>query len=304
VPRAAIVFHSGRVRRERLEPIVAAREAAEGWEPTLWLPMVKGEASKIQVDVAAHAGVDLVIAAGGDGTVRGVATATRTHGLPFAVVPIGTANLLARNLGLPLTDTEEAVRIAFADSSTRIDLGVLDYRLDDGTEATREYLVMAGFGIDADMVAGTDARLKRSIGWVAYVGPIVWAMRPRRGVPLALSTDGSAPVNQRLHSVFLGNCGIITAGIRLLPDASMTDGLLDVLTISNVAGWVQRRGLRGYGVNLPGGARRRQFSYTTARTVELTLETPAQFQADGDSIGPVIWARATLEPRAIHVKIP
>ena len=302
--RAAVIYHAGRVRLERLQPLVEAREAAEGWEPSLWLPMVSGEPSSVQVDAAADARVDLVIAAGGDGTVRGVGSATRAHGLPFAIVPIGTANLLARNLGLPLLDAEAAVRIAFTGETKRIDLGVLEYRLEDGTEASREYLVMAGFGIDADMVAGTDKRLKRSIGWVAYVGPIVWAMRPRRGVPLALSIDGGPALDQQLHSVFLGNCGIITAGIRLLPDALMDDGLLDVLTIRNVASWVQRRGLRGYAVNQPGGSRRRQFSYTTARTVELTMGQPAQFQADGDAIGLVTWARASILPLALAVRVP
>jgi diacylglycerol kinase family enzyme len=302
--RAAVIYHAGRVKLERLQPLVDAREAAEGWQPSLWLPMVAGEPSSVQVDVAAHAGVDLVIAAGGDGTVRGVGSATRAHGLPFAVVPIGTANLLARNLGLPLLDAEAAVRIAFTGSTKRIDLGVLDYRLEDGTEASRGYLVMAGFGIDADMVAGTDKRLKRSIGWVAYVGPIVWAMRPRRGVALQVSVDGATPTDQQLHSVFLGNCGIITAGIRLLPDALMDDGLLDLLTIRNVASWVRRRSLRGYAVDAPGGSRRREFSYTTARTVELTMSQPAQFQADGDSIGLVTWARASILPLALAVRVP
>ena len=302
--RAAVIYHAGRVKLERLQPLVEAREATEGWEPSLWLPMVSGEPSSVQVDAAAHARVDLVIAAGGDGTVRGVGSATRAHGIPFAVVPIGTANLLARNLGLPLLDAEAAVRIAFTGQTKRIDLGVLDYRLEDGTEASRDYLVMAGFGIDADMVAGTDKRLKRSIGWVAYVGPIVWAMRPRRGVALQVSIDGATPTDQQLHSVFLGNCGIITAGIRLLPDALMDDGLLDVLTIRNVASWVQRRSLRGYAVDAPGGSRRREFSYTTARTVELTMGQPAQFQADGDAIGRVTWARASIVPLALAVRVP
>jgi diacylglycerol kinase family enzyme len=302
--RAAIVYNPERVRLARLRRLVAARETIEGWEPTLWLPTEARVASSVQVDAAANAHVDLVIAAGGDGTVRGVGAATREHGIPFAVVPTGTANLLARNLGIPLTDTEEAVRIAFAGATKPLDVGVLEYRLETGEEGTLPYLVMAGFGIDADMVAGTDDALKRSIGWVAYVGPIVWAMRPRKGVPLSLSVDGSLPMSQRLHSVFLGNAGIITAGIRLLPDAAMDDGLLDVLAIRNVARWVQRRGLPGYAVDAPGGSRPREFSYRTATTVELRLDKAAQFQADGDSIGAVTWARATIQQHALQVRVP
>ena len=304
MPRAAIVYHEGRVRRDRLEPIITARETLEGWEPSLWLPMTKGHPSSTQVDAAADAGVDLVIGAGGDGTVRGVAVAAVARALPFAVVPVGTANLFARNVGLPLTDTEAAVRIAFTGETRSLDVGNLEYRLVDGTEGTRPYLVIAGFGIDADMVAGTDKRLKKKIGWVAYVGPIVWAMRPRNGVPLDMTIDGGLPTRRRLHSVFLGNCGIITAGIRLLPDARMDDGLLDVLAIRNVASWVQGRALPGYAVDRPGGTRRAAFSYTTAREVELKLEHPAQFQADGDPIGQVVWARATVEPRALTMRVP
>jgi diacylglycerol kinase (ATP) len=302
--RAAVIYHEGRVRRERLEPIIAEREALNGWEPTLWLPMTKGVPSSAQVDAAADAAVDLVIAAGGDGTVRGVAVAAAGRNLQFAAIPVGTANLFARNLGLPLTDPVEAVRIAFGGALRRVDIGVLEYRLEDGTEGSLHYLVMAGFGIDADMVAGTDKRLKRKFGWVAYVGPIVWAMRPRRGVPLDISMDGSLPSKRRLHSVFLGNCGIITAGIRLLPDASMDDGLLDVLAIRNVATWVQRRALPGYAVDAPGGTVRGAFSYTTARRVELRLDRPVQFQADGDPIGLVVWARATVEREALLIRVP
>ena len=301
---AAVVYNPIKVNLDAIKRVVAAAEAEAGWGETLWFETSKEDPGQGAARKALDAGVTMVIAAGGDGTVRGVGSATRAHGLPFAIVPIGTANLLARNLGLPLLDAEAAVRIAFTGKTKRIDLGVLDYRLEDGTEASREYLVMAGFGIDADMVAGTDKRLKRSIGWVAYVGPIVWAMRPRRGVPLALSIDGGPALEQQLHSVFLGNCGIITAGIRLLPDALMDDGLLDVLTIRNVASWVKRRSLRGYAVDAPGGSRRREFSYTTARTVELEMGLPAQFQADGDPIGRVTWARASILPLALAVRVP
>ena len=299
--RAAIIFNPARIRVERLEAIVADRERAEGWEPSLWIPTsIDGNASEL-VDAAADARADVVIAAGGDGTVSDVGAAVVGRGIPFGVVASGTANLFARNLGLPVVDTAEAVRVAFVGTPAPVDAVRLDYRLENGETGERRYLVSAGFGIDADMVAGSDDQLKRRIGWFAYVGPVVWALRPRRGALVEVAADGGLPTKQRLHSIFLGNCELVTGGIRLLPDALMDDGLLNVLALRDVASWVRRRALPGFAVDAPGGTHRNKFRYTTATTVELRFDRSVPFQADGDPIGPVVWARATVERHALSV---
>lgn len=300
--RAAIIVNPARIRVDRLETLVAERERIEGWEPSLWLATTVDGDPRALVDEAVAAGVDSIVAAGGDGTVSDVGAEVVGRGIPYGVVASGTANLFARNLGLPVLDTAEAVRIAFTGMPSPVDAVLLDYRLASGDLGQRRYIVSAGFGIDADMVAGSDDQLKRKIGWFAYVGPVVWALRPRKGEIVDVAANGALPTKQRLHSIFLGNCELVTGGIRLLPAASMDDGLLNVLAIRDVASWVRHRGLPGFAADAPGGSRRNRFSYTTATTIALDFERPVQFQADGDPIGLVTWARATVERHALLVR--
>lgn len=304
--RAAIIYNPARVGRERLQRIITASEAAEGFAASTWFATSQETAPELLVAEAVATGVDLVIVAGGDGTVRAVGTALGGTGVPFGIVPLGTANLLARNLGLPLGDTERAATIAFGGTDRPIDIGVLDYALANGSTGTLPYLVMAGFGIDADMVAGADATSKRRFGWLAYVGPIIWALRPRSGVPVTWSIDDEKPRTSRLHSMFLASCGIITAGIKLLPEATMDDGLLDILTIRSVPRWLRDHDALRFpryrkGDNPAGWE---DFRYSRSTSVTVTLERPRIFQADGDAIGEVVAARATIRPSATLVRVP
>ena len=304
--RAAIIYNPVRTRIDRLRSQVEASETANGFAPSLWLATVENETVDALVARAVEEKVDVVIAAGGDGTVRGVGSAVQSTGIPFGIVPSGTANLLARNLGLPLNDRAAATEIAFGGVNRPIDVGVLDYTLENGTEGQLPYLVMAGFGIDADMVAGADPASKRRFGWAAYVWPIIWALRPRAGVPVTWRIDDEEPTTSKLHSIFLASCGIITAGIKLLPAATMDDGRLDILAIRSVWRWLRDhdalRMPRFRVADNPDSWG--DFRYARATRVELTLERPRTFQADGDAIGDVVWARATIRPRATLVRVP
>ena len=304
--RAAIIYNPVRAKLNRLEKHVAEAELAGGFTASTWIPTVEDSPVDELVASALASGVDVVIAAGGDGTVRGVGSAMRDSGVPFGIIPSGTANLLARNLGIPLNDQAAATRVAFSGVDRPIDVGVLTYKLESGAEGSLPYLVMAGFGIDADMVAGADPASKRRFGWAAYVGPIIWALRPRAGVPVTWSIDDEAPTTSKLHSIFLASCGIITAGIKLLPAAALDDGRLDVLAIRSVWRW-----LRDHDALRPRRFRIADnpdswgdFRYARASVVELTLERPRTFQADGDAIGDVVWARAEILPRATVVRVP
>ena len=303
---AAIIYNPVRLGPERLADVVAAGELAGGYAASIWIPTTEDGPVDELVQQALGGGASVIIAAGGDGTVRAVGSAVRGSGVPFGIIPSGTANLLARNLGLPLNDLATATVIAFTGDDRPIDVGILEYTLEGGTSGELPYLVMAGFGIDADMVAGANPESKRRFGWAAYVGPIIWALRPRAGVPVTWRIDDENATTSRLHSIFLASCGIITAGIRLLPAAAMDDGKLDILAIRSVWRW-----LRDHDALRPSRFRVKDnpdswgdFRYARATTVELSLERPRTFQADGDAIGDVVWARATIEPRATLVRVP
>ena len=312
--RAAIIYNPVRVDLERVRRTVTKWESVDAWAPSLWIPTTLGQPTSALVGEAIGAGVDLVIAAGGDGTVSEVASALRQSGVSLGILPCGTANLLARNLRLPLNNLGAATRIAFTGKDRPIDVAVISYRLADGTTEVRPYFVMAGFGIDADMVSGTGVAAKRRFGWLAYVGPIIRSAYRRSRASVTVSLDGGSAVSGRLHTLVVGNCSSVTAGLRLLPTAEIDDGLLDVLAVRSLIGRDRRRfvgwitpfqGARraaipsAAGAADPSGA----FRYETARSVTVTLHDPTTFQADGDLIGNVEWAEFSLDPLAVTVHV-
>lgn len=316
LPRAAIVYHPYRAPLARLHRAVAIAEKEQKWEPSIWLPIVGTESVNQAVRRAVQAGVRVVIAAGGDGTTNAVATALRGLEVPLAVIPTGTANLFARNMGIPIRDVSSAVRIAFSGVEQTIDLGSIDYRLVDGTESSRYFTVMSGFGIDADMATNTDPTVKRRFGWAAYVRPILHSLYQVHKRTVTLIVDGKHPIETQLHSVFVGNCGTITAGWRLLPEAQINNGYLDLLAIRSTTLLDQLRLLRWllpynspFPLNRATGFRRSQsgsrtFSYLRGRLIELTLPGGVTMQADGDAIGSIIWVRFSIEPSALAVRVP
>ncbi|WP_285037865.1 diacylglycerol kinase family protein [Plantibacter sp. ME-Dv--P-095] len=324
-PHAAVVYNPTRVQLERLRRLVDDAASDAGWGPTTWIPTRERSAAVEQVAEALDGGAALVIAAGGDGTVREVAGAMRHTRTPFAVVPLGTANLFARNAGIPI-DTAAAVRAAFTGEERRIDVGSIEYRRVDGVQRSAPFLVMTGFGVDADMVAYADPVLKRRFGWVAYVGPIVRGLFRRDRPRLSWKVDGGSMRSARTHTMFVGNCGTVSAGLDVLPDALIDDGVLDVLMVRSLEGWDGVRVTRWlHRANNPvarltrsklarprprpsavetagsaGGAVR----YLRAERLDVTVSPPAAFQADGDGIGLVAAARVTVDAGALLVRLP
>jgi diacylglycerol kinase family enzyme len=232
--------------------------------------------------------------------------------VPLGILPCGTANLLARNLRLPLANLGAATRIAFTGSDRAMDVGMLSYRLVDGTSGVRPFFVMAGFGLDADMVSGTDPLAKKRFGWLAYINPILRSANRRSRASVTYDLDGGPAVSSRLHTLVVGNCGTVTAGLRLLPTAEIDDGLLDVLAVRSLLGRDRARFLgwltpyQGPRKPVPPEPRTEPhgaFCYTTATTVTLDMHDPAAFQADGDLIGTAVWAEFGLDPGAVTVRV-
>jgi diacylglycerol kinase family enzyme len=162
----------------------------------------------------------VVFAAGGDGTVMACATALAGTGVALAVIPLGTGNLLAANLGLP-AGIADAVAVATGGDRTHLDVGVVEDRC---------FTVMAGMGFDAQLLHDAPAALKARIGWAAY---IVAALRHLCGRPMVVDIvlDGAAPVARRARSVLVANVGRLQGGVPLLPAARPDDGLLDVAVL-------------------------------------------------------------------------
>ncbi|MGA1836247.1 diacylglycerol kinase family protein [Herbiconiux sp. 11R-BC] len=316
-PRAALVYNPIKVDLEALEAAVAAEEKAAGWAETLWLETAEDDPGQGPAKKAVEAGVDLVIAAGGDGTVRAVAEALEGTGVPLALLPSGTGNLLARNLDLTLDDVPNSLETAFRGENRAIDLGIIRIRHDDDSVTRHAYLVMAGLGLDAKMLAATDDELKAKVGWLAYVKAIATVLRDKNQLRIRYDLDGTGTRAVRAHTIMIGNCGSLPANILLLPDAAVDDGRFDIVLLrpEGFIGWVQimtkifwengvlRRSTVGR--RLMGLTKEvRALNYLTGSELVLRLSRPEEIELDGDPFGRAKALKTWIAPGALQVRVP
>ena len=170
-----------------------------------------------------------MFAAGGDGTVRACAEALAGSGVPMAIVPLGTANLTARALGVPAR-SDRAVEAGFGGRDRTIDLARVE-----GAGGTW-FAAMAGIGLDAAVVAAAGEQLKRRFGWAAYAAA---GMRKLTTPPheFTVCLDDAEPLRRRARSVVVANAGLLPGGFTLLPRARLDDGLLDVGILAPSGAW-------------------------------------------------------------------
>jgi YegS/Rv2252/BmrU family lipid kinase len=230
VKRAAVVANPIRIDdREKFRELIRTAMSAHGWTEPLWLETTVDDPGTGQARAAVAADVDLLLASGGDGTITACAAAVADSGIPLAVLPAGTGNLLARNLGLPL-ELDEALRVALTGTNRQLDVGCAN---------GRPFLVMAGLGFDARIMDGTSEPLKKRMGWAAYVLSGLRYLQDRP-VRVTLRADSARPLRRRASAVIIGNVGSLQGGVPLLPDANPGDGLLDavVLTARGLTAWL------------------------------------------------------------------
>ncbi|MGW7196997.1 diacylglycerol kinase family protein [Streptomyces chryseus] len=266
--------------------------------------------------------VDLVVVCGGDGTVRACADALAGSGTALAVVPCGTGNLLARNLGLPVRPAA-ALEEALRGEPVRIDVGRVS---GDGLAPTR-FTVMAGAGFDAVMVRDASPRLKTSLGWLAYV---VSAVR-HLGDPamrLTIRLDTGDVLHRRARMVVVGNVGSLQGGVPLLPDARPDSGRLEVVLLDprGGAGWLavaahllrgmtRGRSVRPAVVSTTAGTppaagtterlrARGALEYFSAARVDVRFAGPQAREVDGDCAVEGTQLVAEVEPGALLVQLP
>ena len=111
----------------------------------------------------------------------------------------------------------------------------------DGSRASHTFVVMAGIGLDARMIANTDPALKKRVGWLAYVQGIARSLRGGNNLRLRFRLNGEAARPLRVNTLLIGNCGLLTGNILLLPEAAVDDGVFDIVALrpNGFFGWVQ-----------------------------------------------------------------
>lgn len=314
---AAVIYNPIKIKVKALKAAVRDAETEAGWNRTLWFETSVLDPGGEVAKRALAAGATVVLAAGGDGTVRAVAESLRGTGVPIALLPSGTGNVLARNLAATLNNLKQSVDVAFNGRARPIDVGVVEAERADGSLSTHAFLAMAGLGLDAQMAANTNATLKATAGWIAYVDPIARAVRDHDSVRVRYSVDGGPTRSANVNTVIVGNCGLLPGNVLLLPDAEIDDGIFDIVAFrpKSFVGWVQisvklfwengvlRRSTVGR--RLMSLSRDvRALSYLRGRSFSLRLERPEHFELDGDPFGEAIALKAWVDHHGLLVMVP
>lgn len=292
--KIAVVAHSRKTLGGGLDEL-RTRITDQGVDELLWAEVPKSRKAPKELTKAIKAGVDLLIVWGGDGMVqRAVDALAHAKGgskIPLAIMPAGTGNLLANNLGVPI-DLEKAVDVAFHGDRRPIDLGRLN----------GEYFgVMAGIGFDGAMIRDADRKMKDRLGKLAYV----WTgLRHVNGeAPRAtIKIDGVPWFDDEASCVLVGNVGTITGGIHAFDDAKPDDGWLDVgvATAQGAAQWA-----RALGTMAVGRSDHSPFvRMTRARKVDVKLRSKLEYELDGGARVPTKRLSVQVAPAAVKICVP
>lgn len=316
--RAAIIINPTKfddVDGVRTELTAASR--ALGWTEPLFIETTIDDPGTGQARLAVEEGVDVVCPLGGDGTIRAVAVALAGTRTPMGLLPRGTGNLLARNLDIPFgADLTGALEVAYGGRNKTIDVAWLE--LDPVEEVETEdtgqaedpvegppvrrhpFLVMAGMGFDAAIMGNTSEELKKRVGWTAY---FVTGFRSifikRFRVRWTIDGERQEPVLAR--TILFGNCGTLTGGIQLIPNARYDDGLIDGVVVApkTLIGW------GSVAVRVLGRSAKEsnELHRTSGAVYTAEVEDDHPVQVDGDVIGEASRLRVTVDQQALIVRV-
>ena len=289
--RAAVVVNPTKhADGARFRAEVTEAMTAHGWSDPLWLETTPDETGRGLAAAAVAERVDVVLASGGDGTVTACAESVAGSGVPLGVLPAGTGNLLARNLGLPLA-LDEALAVALTGRDRGLDVGHANGHL---------FVAMAGIGFDAMLLDSTGEPLKKRLGWVAYV---VSALRHLRARPVraTLRADGGRALRRRASGIVVGNVGALQGGLALLPGAEPDDGMLDlmVLTARGWSAWLALAADVMLRRTRTGRVVRSEF-----RELRVQLDRPQLWELDGEVMGRTRELVVVVQPGQLLVRVP
>jgi diacylglycerol kinase (ATP) len=289
VSTIAVIAH-GRKRPADLPELRRALSRA-GVDDPMWVEVAKSKRAPKQLRKLLAKGADHVFVWGGDGMAQRCIDTLAGTDATIAIVPAGTSNLLASNLGIPKT-IPEAVEVGLHGRRRRIDVASLN---------GERFAVMAGTGFDAEMIDGADGRMKRRLGRAAYVVTGAKSLRTRP-FEARIRVDGSPWYKGPASCILAGNMGSLFGGVEVFADAKPDDGLLDlaVITADGVAQWAGTVGrtIAGHPERSP------NFRLTRGRKVKVKLDRKVLYELDGGTRAKVKTYRLAVEPAAITVCVP
>ena len=256
-------------------------------------PTEKADDARRLAAQAVADGYDLIVAAGGDGTVNEVINGTGLSGVALGILPLGTVNVFAQDLGIP-GKMDEAWAVVESGRIRAIDLARAESK-----GKTRFFAQLAGVGFDARAVRAASCALKKKIGPLSYVWAGLKVLRERHAsVEVCVSASGKSVSGV---AVLIGNGRFYGGPFRLFPEARMDDGLLDVCVFEK-GGYFDmlRYGqgiLRGVHTGFP------DVKYFQAKEFVCSAAQPVPFELDGEDAGEVP-VRFSVMPRALRVMTP
>jgi diacylglycerol kinase (ATP) len=261
-----------------------------GWKVDLHVTKAAGEAQQLAHEaVAQHA--DLVIAAGGDGTINEIIQELAGSETALAVLPYGTINVWAREIGIPL-DIADAREVLLNGQMRNIDLGRFNERY---------FLLMTGIGIDGEVTQAVEKKPIKRLGALGYLLTATWLGLGYPSFRARLRINNKRPLKLRALQIIVGNTQLYGGAIKFTWEAKCDDGLLDVCV-------VRKRNMLGRIVVLLDFILRREkrnqwIRYYTATSLEISTRQPVAIQVDGEPAG-FTPARFTIAPGALKVLVP
>ncbi|MEV6631181.1 YegS/Rv2252/BmrU family lipid kinase [Actinoplanes sp. NPDC051470] len=288
--KVAVVAHARKTLGGGLDEL-RRRITDQGVDELLWYEVPKSKKAPKRVREALKEDVDLLVVWGGDGMVQRTIDVVAGSSTPLAIIPAGTGNLLATNLGVP-ADLPGAVEVAFTGHRRKVDLGKLN---------GEHFAVMAGVGFDGAMIRDADRNLKDRLGKLAYV----WTgLRHVNGAaPRATVTvDGTPWFDDEASCVLIGNVGTITGGIHAFDDAKPDDGWLDVgvATAQGALQWARALGTMAVGRSDSSPFVR----MTRARKVDIKLAGKLEYELDGGAREKAKHLTVKVVPEAVEICVP
>jgi diacylglycerol kinase family enzyme len=314
--KVAVIFNSEKVDGSRLQSIVNGLLGQHNLLPALMLATTAQEPGALQARQALAQNCNLLMIAGGDGTLRSVLEAVAGQDISIAIIPRGTGNVLARNLGIPLGSISKAVRLAIEGADRSIDLGKVTMTFaHNGAQESHVFGVMAGIGLDAKIFMNTDAKLKKRIGWVAYIDGGLRSL-PVRFETMDVSVNSRPSKQLKVHSLAIGNCGLLPGNINIMPAARLDDGLLDVAAVGprrfwnwidfwNRVTWVNWlvKKVRAWRKIVDYTANLKTLENPNGKLIEVWPNRPVDIQLDGDPFGKVHTAKFEVLPHAVKIRL-
>ncbi len=288
--KVAVVAHAGKSFGGGLTELRRVLERRGVTDP-IWIEVSKSRFAPKQVKRALAEGAELLFVWGGDGMVQRSVDAMAGSKTPVAILPAGTANLLATNLEIP-QDIERAVAIGLSGERRALDVGLFN---------GERFAVMAGAGFDAAMIEQADGTLKKRLGRVAYVWTGSQNLRAKP-FKAKIDVDGVPWYAGNASCILFGNVGRLFGGVEVFGDARPDDGRLElgVVNAEGITDWV--RTIVRTATRHP--ERSPLVQTTTAEKIKVKLNRKVLYEVDGGDREKVKSFTVEVQPAAITVCLP